>query len=69
MDFIELNFRQAKRQAAQLENLAVRLERLARNDFNGTLQNIASSWKGESADAYLQKGGRLEDNMARTADD
>ena len=67
MDYIEMNFRQAKQQADQLENLAVRLERLAKNDFRGTLQNLSSCWKGESADAYMRKGERLEDHMARTA--
>lgn len=69
MDFIELNFRQAKAQAAQLENLAARLERLAKNDIETALQQISSSWKGESANAYLQKGGKLEENIVRTAAD
>lgn len=69
MDRIEINFRQAKQQASQLEEIASRLERLARNDFDDTLRNISYAWKGESADAYLQKGGRLEENIARTAAD
>lgn len=69
MDFIEMNFQQAKQQASRLEQLASRLERLAKNDFEGTLQQISSCWKGESADAYLQKGGQLENNIVRTAAD
>lgn len=69
MDQIEIDFGVAKRQASQLEELASRLEKLAKNDFEDTLQNISSSWKGQNADAYLRKGEKLEDSILRTASD
>lgn len=67
MDYIELNFQQAKQQAAQLESLATKLENLAKNDLAGTLQQLSEAWKGESASAYMQKGQRLEGKIAQTA--
>lgn len=67
MDYIELNFQQAKQQAAKLENLAARLENLAKSDLDGTLQQLSEAWKGESASAYMQKGQRLEEKIVQTA--
>lgn len=69
MDYIELNFRQAKQQAAQLESLAKRLENLAKNDLDGTLCQLSNAWKGESASAYMQKGERLERKILQTSRD
>lgn len=67
MDYIELNFQQAKQQAAKLESLAIKLENLAKKDLNGTLQQLSEAWKGESASAYMQKGQRLEEKIVQTA--
>lgn len=67
MTNIEMDFRQAKRQAERLENLASQLENLAEKQFGESMQNLAMNWRGENASAYLQKGRRLEDNMKRTA--
>lgn len=65
---IEMNFRQAKLQADKLDQLASQLDHLASGQFGETMQNLSASWKGESANAYLQKGRRLESNMKKTAD-
>ena len=67
MDSIEMNFRKAKEQAAQLEELAARLDNLAKKDIQETMQNLSGAWKGYSADAYIQKGNRLEENIVATA--
>lgn len=67
MDYIELNFQQAKQQAAKLESLAIKLENLAKKDLDGTLQQLSEAWKGESASAYMQKGQRLEEKIVQTA--
>lgn len=67
MDLIEMNFRQAKQQAAQLEELAARLENLAKQDLQETMQELSGVWKGENAEAYMRKGNRLEENIAATA--
>ena len=58
MDLIEMNFRQAKQQAAQLEELAARLENLAKQDLQETMQELSGVWKGENAEAYMRKGNR-----------
>lgn len=68
-DYIEINFRHANQQADNLDNLASRLDQLAKNDFDETMQSISGAWTGECADAYLQKGRKLEENMIRTAAD
>lgn len=67
MHYIELNFQQAKQQAAKLESLAIKLENLAKKDLDGTLQQLSEAWKGESASAYMQKGQRLEEKIVQTA--
>lgn len=69
MDYIEMNFQRAKQQASQLENLAARLETLAKNDFEDTLQQLSGCWRGNSADAYIQKGHRLGEEVIKTARD
>ena len=67
MSSIEMDFRQAKQQAEELEELARSLEQLAERQFAGAMQEISVHWKGENANAYLQKGSRLEANMKATA--
>lgn len=39
MDLIEMNFRKAKEQAAQLEELAARLDNLAKKDIQETMEH------------------------------
>lgn len=69
MDYIEVNFRQAKQQAAQLENLASRLENLAKKEMEETLQRLSGCWKGKGADVYMQKGHCLSEDILQTAGD
>ena len=66
---IELDFRNAKRQAEKLEQLANDLERLSARKFDDTLGDLAANWKGECANAYLQKAYKLESDMKGTASD
>lgn len=67
MDLIEMNFRQAKQQAARLEELGIELENLAKRDFQETMQNLSGVWKGESAEAYMRKGDRLEEKLLNSS--
>ncbi len=64
---IEMDFANAKRQAAELEQLAHQLEQLAGRQFHGTMQDLSLHWKGENATAYLQKGVKLQEDMKTTA--
>lgn len=66
MNAIEFNFRQAKQQAEHLDGLASRLENLAAGEFRDAMQNLSGHWKGENANAYLQKGSRLETELVKT---
>lgn len=66
---IELDFRNAKRQADKLEQLAMELERLAANKFDDTMNDLSAHWKGDNANAYLQKAYHLETDMKDTASD
>lgn len=67
MDYIEWNYIQAKRQAEKLEEQAARLGRLASNQLEGTLQKLSGNWQGESASAYMRKGGRMKEEVNRLA--
>lgn len=64
---IEFDFRQAMRQANKIDELANDLNRLSDKKFGGSLQNLASSWKGENASLYLTKGSSLQKKMNETA--
>ena len=64
---IEVNFKNAINQANELENIANDLRNLSDKKFNSTLQQISSSWKGESAALYVNKGNSLEEQLTKTA--
>ena len=64
---IMFNFRRAQQQAEELDEIADSLSRMAKNDFENTMQNVAAAWKGENASKYLIKGDKLQGNMCSTA--
>ena len=51
MDYIEWNYIQAKKQADRLEEQAGRLSKLASEQMENTLRELAYNWKGSSASA------------------
>ena len=55
MDYIEWNYIQAKKQADRLEEQAGRLSKLASEQMENTLRELAYNWKGSSASAYIRK--------------
>ena len=63
---IEFDFRKALGQADNIETIAERLGRLSGTEFENTMQNLSSGWKGESASQYLSKGSRLQEKMNGT---
>lgn len=65
---IDMNFRAAIAQANKLEEVAERLRRVSDNDYNNTLQNISSAWKGENAQAFINKSSLLIEKMDNTAE-
>lgn len=64
---IEMDFRQALRQADQVDAAANRLDSLSGREFRGSLDNLSAHWRGESASMYLAKGGRLQEQMDAAA--
>lgn len=64
---IALDFALASRQAASLEEQAARLRKLARQQYGGTLENVAAAWKGQAASGYVGKGRQLQSSIEATA--
>lgn len=60
---IQFDFEQAKRQAAELDNIADNLSSLARDKLGGGLQALSQNWKGVNAASYMSKGSTLQGNM------
>ena len=64
---IEFDFQKAKAQADKLDTIADQLNGLSDHKFGDAMQNLSSNWKGENASLYLDKGGRLQEQMDGTA--
>lgn len=66
---IEMDFKQAIRQADKIDSIADRLSTLSGAKFEGSLQNLSACWKGENASLYLAKGSRLQGKMNGTVNE
>ena len=66
MGLIEIDFVKARKQADRLYDLADELETLKDNDYAPTMEKIRSSWTGESANLYINKGAQLEGEIEDT---
>lgn len=66
---IEFDFRQAIQRAEELEEIAADMKKLANDDLGGSLQNLSIAWKGEAANAYIQKGSRLKEKILKNSND
>lgn len=66
---IRINFRAAIRQAEQLEGVADRLRRLAKNKMEMSMSSLANAWKGQNATDFLAKEGRLQGSILKTANE
>ena len=64
---IEMDLKQALKQADKIDAAANQLGNLSGREFRGSLDNLSASWKGECASMYLAKGGRLQEQMDSTA--
>lgn len=64
---INWNYIQAKRQADRLREQAERLRKLSRDRMEDAIQNLAGSWKGESAGAYIRKAERMKRELEDAA--
>lgn len=66
---IYMDFKRVEEQIERLRGIASKMSSLALDDLAGTLQNIGNSWKGDNADTYLTKGGKVKSDIASTADE
>lgn len=64
---IEMDFRQAKQRASELEEIASEMRSLANRDLTGSMQTLSGAWKGDAATAYLQKGEQLKSKILDSA--
>jgi len=69
MEAIEMDFKNAARQADELEQVAQDLSVLADESFQECLSKIAANWKGENATAFCQKGSTVGNHIKNAAED
>lgn len=64
---IEMNFAKARKQALQLENAALKLERIATGSMEDVMNSISENWKGENAGNYLQKTEKVRNDIFKVS--
>ena len=64
---IQLNYEAAKRQAQKLDEIAGTLTNVADRQLNGCFGQLQTNWKGDNANAYLNKGNVVQDDIRTTA--
>ena len=69
VDTIEMDFRNAKRQADELEQIAQNLKTLSEGRAQTCLFEVAASWKGENASAFCKKGAAACSHIQNSAND
>jgi WXG100 family type VII secretion target len=65
---IQIDFNEACAQAKKLEDCAEEMKRQADQTLADAINEMAASWKGESADAYFAKAETVREGVAATAD-
>lgn len=64
---IKMDFKNAMNQADKLEDAARDIEKTAKTDLAECMKRIGKSWKGESANAYRQKGQKVAEKLIAIA--
>lgn len=64
---IQMDFSKAKRQARELDDVAINLKNLSKDKLGGTLESLAYNWTGDNSVKYIGKGQQLQSNIASTA--
>lgn len=66
MELMNFDFNKARQQANEIENISADLRHIISNKYAVTIQGISTSWKGDSADAYMRKAYALQDKLCET---
>lgn len=69
MERIFIDFNGAKREADAIEELAFQMRSSVAVGFKDRMEEVAGSWKGENASAFLQKGEKMQERLYQTAED
>lgn len=64
---IRMDFRKAKRQADELDDVAEAVKKLSEKSLEETMGQIAANWTGDNSNKYLRKGKTLQGNISATA--
>ena len=64
---IKMNFAKARNDAAGIDQVAVNLRSLSRNQLNSSINNLSSAWTGANARLFLRKEGQLQNDIEQTA--
>ncbi|SDZ97443.1 WXG100 family type VII secretion target [Oribacterium sp. KHPX15] len=66
---IKMDFREARKQADELDEIADNLHNVAERDLEQAMTTLSSGWKGESASAYLVKVNKVKEKTNREVQD
>ena len=68
-DLIELNFRNARKQAEVLERLAQRLKTISEREYEEDVETVCQCWKGENAEILVKKMRDFQKTLSKSARD
>ncbi len=66
---IKMDFREAKKQADELDEIAENLRNVANRDLEQAMSVLNSGWKGNNATLYLEKVNRVKEETNREVKD
>lgn len=64
---INVSFQELQEQARRLEETAADMKRLAGQQLERTIQEMAECWQGETASAYFKKAELVRQDIIQTA--
>ena len=64
---VYMDFRAAKDVVNELRQIAREVRRTSSTDLRLALSRVRSNWRGNNADAFLDKGTKLQKNIEETA--
>lgn len=64
---IYYNFVESLNKAAELEEIASKIKKMANANFSNNLESLKKSWTGDAANRYLAKGSNLKAQLLKEA--
>lgn len=63
LHLIEMDFKNAIRQAENLERIAKEIENLLNGQFDSCMNIVSGNWRGENASSYIRKGNIVREDI------